>query len=127
MLRPPPRSTLFPYTTLFRSILPTLRAGVIVHVHDIFSPRDYLPQWLFERMWLWNEQYLLEAFLTGNADWKILDRKSTRLNSSHSSISYAVFCLKKKKKKNTCLYVSYMIASTLRPEPHKTTGQGAEF
>ena len=56
----------------YLEILPKLRAGVIVHVHDIFSPRDYPPQWLFERVWLWNEQYLLEAFLTGNSEWKIL-------------------------------------------------------
>src|SRR2546427_1128756 len=70
MIRRPPRSTLFPYTTLFRS------AKVIWY----FDPK-------FFRM-------------CSNASLKaFIDRKSTRLNSSHSQISYAVFCLKKKKKK----------------------------
>src|SRR2546430_11383085 len=67
MIRRPPRSTLFPYTTLFRSCERQLRACLI-------NPLK-----------LSNERYLS------------LDRKSTRLNSSHSQISYAVFCLKKKK------------------------------
>lgn len=56
----------------FLQILPTLRSGVIVHVHDIFSPRDYLEQWVKEKVILWNEQYLVEAFLTHNDQWKIL-------------------------------------------------------
>jgi hypothetical protein len=53
-------------------ILPTLRSGVVVHVHDIFSPRDYPREWLVDRLALWNEQYLLEAFLTENGSWQIL-------------------------------------------------------
>jgi hypothetical protein len=56
----------------YLQILPLLRAGVIVHVHDIFSPRDYPREWLVERISLWNEQYLLEAFLTGNSSWSIV-------------------------------------------------------
>src|SRR5437762_7355563 len=70
MIRPPPRSTLFPYTTLFRSMSPTL--GGVRQQHQLVQP----PLQLRGR----------------------LDRKSTRLNSSHRCISYAVFCLKKKKK-----------------------------
>src|SRR2546427_6020540 len=81
MIRRPPRSTLFPYTTLFRSLTtrhdpprpppsPAMEAAEIV-VHEV----------------------------QGNHRLVVLDRKSTRLNSSHSQISYAVFCLKKKKKK----------------------------
>src|SRR5260221_8747512 len=67
MIRRPPRSTLFPYTTLFRSKVLEWNAG-------------------------------LEAALQSNKyDFRTLDRKSTRLNSSHTVISYAVFCLKKKK------------------------------
>lgn len=58
--------------TEYLEILPSLRPGVIVHIHDIFSPRDYLREWMVERMWLWNEQYLLEAFLIGNRSWRIL-------------------------------------------------------
>src|SRR5438876_6294270 len=71
MIRPPPRSTLFPYTTLFRSQLPA--AGAPGASHD--EPADR-PQ---------------------GRRLVVRDRKSTRLNSSHPSISYAVFCLKKKK------------------------------
>src|SRR5436190_21996274 len=76
MIRRPPRSTLFPYTTLFRSGDP---AGVRI---------DQLPHRGAE----------LELVIAGLLD--VSDRKSTRLNSSHTVISYAVFCLKKKKKKN---------------------------
>jgi predicted O-methyltransferase YrrM len=58
--------------TEYLEILPTLRPGVIVHVHDIFSPRDYLEEWVVKKQWMWNEQYLLEAFLTQNPHWKIV-------------------------------------------------------
>ncbi len=58
--------------TEYLEILPILKPGVIVHIHDILSPRDYHKGWLLERMWLWNEQYLLEAFLTHNCNWKII-------------------------------------------------------
>ena len=58
--------------TEYLQILPILRAGVVVHVHDIFSPRDYLQEWIVDRLALWNEQYLLEAFLTQNASWEII-------------------------------------------------------
>lgn len=56
----------------YLEILPRLRRGVIVHAHDIFSPRDYLQEWIGERMLLWDEQYLLEAFLTDNRSWKVI-------------------------------------------------------
>jgi predicted O-methyltransferase YrrM len=58
--------------TEYLELLPSLRLGVIVHVHDVFSPRDYPPEWVLDRMWLWNEQYLLEAFLSQNTSWRIL-------------------------------------------------------
>lgn len=58
--------------TEYLEILPTLRRGVIVHAHDIFSPRDYPAEWVTGRMWLWNEQYLLEAFLAHNSSWKVI-------------------------------------------------------
>src|SRR5438309_7991549 len=77
MIRRPPRSTLFPYTTLFRSQL-----GPVLKVLWPAVALVALTQWL--------GLYVAAAFYT--------DRKSTRLNSSHSSISYAVFCLKKKNK-----------------------------
>jgi len=58
--------------TEYLEILPRLRSGVIVHVHDIYSPRDYPADWLFGKVLLWNEQYLLEAFLTHNRDWEVI-------------------------------------------------------
>src|SRR2546421_803416 len=76
MIRRPPRSTLFPYTTLFRS-----PSGVAVDDWDGMRP------------WSWPELRRYSESHSG-------DRKSTRLNSSHDQISYAVFCLKKKKKIN---------------------------
>src|SRR2546427_5341640 len=75
MIRRPPRSTLFPYTTLFRS-LPVLKEYGVEFVEQPLPPED------------------LEGIAAVRRKGR--DRKSTRLNSSHSQISYAVFCLKKK-------------------------------
>src|SRR5438067_8797478 len=82
MIRRPPRSTLFPYTTLFRSE----RGGIAM-----FTRRSKHPG-----LAAFASTLLAAALLTGLPASR--DRKSTRLNSSHVSISYAVFCLKKKKK-----------------------------
>src|SRR5688572_32218426 len=100
MIRPPPILTLFPYTTLFRSLE---RAGLVSGVRDAqrrprrieAKPLGEATAWLEKYRQYWESTYagldvLLEELKT--------DRKSTRLNSSHSQISYAVFCLKKKKK-----------------------------
>src|SRR5256885_3903153 len=102
MIRRPPRSTLFPYTTLFRSV-----------IRVVDQPAQADPKWNAER----------PDSARSSAPWRIynignhqpielmryievletcLDRKSTRLNSSHLVISYAVFCLKKKIKISTC-------------------------
>lgn len=67
MIRPE-GDVLFEYLEL----LPTLRRGVIVHIHDIFSPRNYLKAWLMDEVRFWNEQYLLEAFLSHNREWKVM-------------------------------------------------------
>ena len=56
----------------YLDLLPSLRIGVIVHVHDIFSPKDYRKEWVVDEVMFWNEQYLVEAFLTNNRDWKVL-------------------------------------------------------
>ena len=56
----------------YLNILPSLRPGVIVHIHDIFSPKDYPDYWLRTQVRFWNEQYLLEAFLCNNSEWKII-------------------------------------------------------
>src|SRR5258708_22105980 len=85
MIRRPPRSTLFPYTTLFRSHSENHRKEARVH-------------WLslHPRAKVWQDTVSVETqFLSS---YQERDRKSTRLNSSHQIISYAVFCLKKKKK-----------------------------
>ena len=56
----------------YLQILPRIKNGVIVHIHDIFTPRDYLKEWIVDEVKFWNEQYLLEAFLTENEKWKII-------------------------------------------------------
>lgn len=58
--------------TEYLEILPMLSSGVIVHIHDIFTPRDYPEEWVLDEVRLWNEQYLLEAFLTFNSRFEIL-------------------------------------------------------
>src|SRR3712207_7216967 len=95
MIRRPPRSTLFPYTTLFRSKL-------------AITDKDITLTYASEQGMLWAVQTLRQIILQGKADERGLtlpqitiadkpkDRKSTRLNSSHANISYAVFCLKTK-------------------------------
>src|SRR2546427_4511538 len=100
MIRRPPRSTLFPYTTLFRSLLPDQPPGPI----PALGPPDRASDFPAELRVLGRQHS---------------DRKSTRLNSSHSQISYAVFCLKKKKNDsidyalrqllNACLHLNIML------------------
>src|SRR2546430_4180770 len=101
MIRRPPRSTLFPYTTLFRSVYQNACCGfeIVISVGSIFPDCPKHPH--------------------RTTEWK--DRKSTRLNSSHSQISYAVFCLKKKKKSwlesgiaTSVVYMSDVDSSRLR-------------
>src|SRR5256885_13166663 len=92
MIRRPPRSTLFPYTTLFRS-RPLLYLG-IAYFLIMFGCAALGGR-------LWDAKVGLRLFLGAVVAFFLsLDRKSTRLNSSHLVISYAVFCLKKKKKYN---------------------------
>src|SRR2546430_7558941 len=100
MIRRPPRSTLFPYTTLFRSSdlrVPLKRAGFLTRDAREKESKKY---------------GLKKAVLLA------LDRKSTRLNSSHSQISYAVFCLKKKK--TSSLQMSACTYSTLNRTCYST-------
>ena len=56
----------------YLEILPILPSGVIVHIHDIFTPKDYLNTWIIDEVRFWNEQYLLEAFLSNQSDFKII-------------------------------------------------------
>src|SRR2546426_2294477 len=87
MIRRPPRSTLFPYTTLFRSLRGRATPAV----------------------WIKGALTFLVPFCVSNIG-VLVDRKSTRLNSSHLVISYAVFCLKKKKKNRFCHRQRYATA-----------------
>src|SRR2546430_7999159 len=89
MIRRPPRSTLFPYTTLFRSEFADDQYGDFYEVY-----------------------YHPPGSIGG-------DRKSTRLNSSHSQISYAVFCLKKKKKETSAIVASRATKRKMRPPRYK--------
>jgi predicted O-methyltransferase YrrM len=59
-------------TWFFFRILPRLKSGVLIHIHDIFLPYDYPEQWIFERGQTWNEQYVLQAFLMHNSAYKIV-------------------------------------------------------
>src|SRR3712207_7494301 len=88
MIRRPPRSTLFPYTTLFRSdsVAPDQKAASRANVARAFRELDFGHR---------TRIYRINGLDTPFA-YRDLDRKSTRLNSSHANISYAVFCLKKK-------------------------------
>src|SRR3712207_7522706 len=98
MIRRPPRSTLFPYTTLFRSL--QLRPGLLDRVQVRRAGREVAVtqpgpvEGRADRLGLVRGQVVHDH----NGIRPPLDRKSTRLNSSHANISYAVFCLKKKKK-----------------------------
>src|SRR2546430_13265037 len=92
MIRRPPRSTLFPYTTLFRSNNECAQGATATGVTGCPD----LDRLIGSKIALANVEQRFP--LTRNV---MLDRKSTRLNSSHSQISYAVFCLKKKKKRCT--------------------------
>src|SRR2546422_7854767 len=95
MIRRPPRSTLFPYTTLFRSLAAS-QEQVSSTLSQTRSQVDAL-----------------------NSQLNDIDRKSTRLNSSHGYISYAVFCLKKKKKKKQNKTKQHTISKTHRtPQNH---------
>jgi predicted O-methyltransferase YrrM len=67
MIRPQ-GDVLFEYLEL----LPTLKSGVLIHVHDIFTPKDYPDEWVCKNHYLWNEQYLLEAFLTLNSGFTVI-------------------------------------------------------
>src|SRR2546426_6374329 len=102
MIRRPPRSTLFPYTTLFRS-------DKVIPVGNVSQPVLSLVT-VRESLWVGTAGGL-RLLAPGSSDVAVTpdvaDRKSTRLNSSHLVISYAVFCLKKKKKKQHTTYQRY--------------------
>src|SRR3712207_7390897 len=95
MIRRPPRSTLFPYTTLFRSMNEREWMRTFIHPYQDFKKAAQ------------THSHLLPTTV------KVPDRKSTRLNSSHANISYAVFCLKKKKRPHLNSFLSTFSTSLL--------------
>src|SRR5205809_4482747 len=100
MLLPPPTSTLFPYTTLFRSVCPACMVPAPVGVQCPECVRGAGSRVISGRALLMGRTpYVTYVLIAANVG----DRKSTRLNSSHGYISYAVFCLKKKKQKQVDL------------------------
>src|SRR3712207_7055532 len=102
MIRRPPRSTLFPYTTLFRSGRDLAQRVYRVGVEDEANLLSALPQGVRHRLGDEHLEQVPDVDVARGADAgddHVGDRKSTRLNSSHANISYAVFCLKKKKNK----------------------------
>src|SRR3989442_2536601 len=98
MIRRPPRSPLFPYTTLFRSV----RDAIVRAIERCGQPPLTLPSWAGHDAGVMSRYvpagmiFVVSTYHAGRQD-----RKSTRLNSSHVRISYAVFCLKKKKSEGT--------------------------
>src|SRR5688572_32551243 len=100
-MRGPPRSTLFPYTTLFRSQADAFRDAA----HAMQRPLHGNGVGLDEELLVEGEQPVVDLHRARG-----IDRKSTRLNSSHSQISYAVFCLKKKKKIMISLLIAVVVA-----------------
>src|SRR5256885_5102536 len=117
MIRRPPRSTLFPYTTLFRSVVDRLKEleaelgidGILFELNfGAAIPADVMMRSL---------QLICEQVMP-RFNCNERDRKSTRLNSSHLVISYAVFCLKKKKE--TCRHRNHNLEAELRhpTQPH---------
>src|SRR3712207_8249602 len=97
MIRRPPRSTLFPYTTLFRS------ENVFIQIGKLTA--DVVSAYQCQMSRLLSLVVDSIAPSVGHVTGAYTDRKSTRLNSSHANISYAVFCLKKKKKQKCMLMI----------------------
>src|SRR5258708_18553821 len=98
MIRRPPRSTLFPYTTLFRSLYKSNKLAIGKLAEGVEHQTGTAAENFLSSVGAGAGHVVRNTYFQAKADVGI-DRKSTRLNSSHQIISYAVFCLKKKKKK----------------------------
>src|SRR2546430_12344549 len=121
MIRRPPRSTLFPYTTLFRSVLTGYLGGATwTHVR-MGGPVFPMVFPILVAAFVWGGLLLREPRLRALFPLR-RDRKSTRLNSSHSQISYAVFCLKKKKRPPTDAPASLTHDHSGDPSPTVVSG-----
>src|SRR5256885_11759304 len=101
MIRRPPRSTLFPYTTLFRSVKIGFQCflAAIYPLYEVLNIRKFRNLAKEVQKYIFKLQFIIS-----------LDRKSTRLNSSHLVISYAVFCLKKKKLMSSSTHLEHRLS-----------------
>jgi predicted O-methyltransferase YrrM len=80
---------------LFLHVLPVLKPGVIIHIHDIFTPKDYLEEWIIKKNRFWNEQYLVEAFLSYNDQFKIIGALNFLRHSYYQALADKCPVLKK--------------------------------
>lgn len=81
----------------YLEVLPNLNKGVLIHIHDIFTPKDYPDEWVYKEHRLWNEQYLLEAFLTCNTNFKIIGALNYLINNHRAAINSKCPILAKQK------------------------------
>lgn len=88
----------------YLEILPSLKPGVFVHIHDIFTPKDYLDEWVIDEIKLWNEQYMLEAFLSFNSRYKIIAALNHLKHNYFSEISRVCPILKKYHNEEPCSF-----------------------
>lgn len=85
----------------YLEILPQLASGVLIHIHDIFTPQDYPEEWVFYGNRLWNEQYLLEAFLTHNNDFSVIGSTNLLLYNYYNEFSSVCPVTKELKERGT--------------------------
>jgi len=88
----------------YLEILPSLKPGVLVHIHDIFTPKDYLNEWVIEEIKLWNEQYMLEAFLSFNSRFKIIAALNYLKHNYFSEISRVCPAMRKYQYEEPCSF-----------------------
>ena len=83
----------------FLELLPRLKKGVIIHVHDIFTPRDYPHEWVYDEHRLWNEQYLLEAYLGNNSKYEVLAAVNYLKNNHFDALAHVCPVLRSQPKR----------------------------
>jgi hypothetical protein len=79
----------------YLQILPSLNKGVIVHIHDIFTPNDYPSEWVSNYLRFWNEQYLLESFMTNNSEWSVLMAVNYMQHNHYNNLEDSCYNLEK--------------------------------
>jgi len=84
----------------YLEILPELKPGVLVHIHDIFTPRDYPEKWLIDEVKLWNEQYVLEAFLSLNNAYRVIGALNFLRNHFFGELAISCPMLRQESERN---------------------------